>query len=207
MLGNESTAEWSTSSNGQTSKSIKSEGSWRMSDVAFMTKKAYGPLTLHEAKCRYYTFYQDKHTTCQQYYESFKNNADVLEYSSGALGREPGLIDMELLAAGVLVDDADEEELTAAEAAARERVLAIRLLVRSDRSRYRKLLEDLENNFTQGRDNYLTSLQQAYSLLVHWKQDPCNIDHLIGGVNDGVAFTNIRNEDLDRSDSNNWTSN
>ena len=42
-------------------------------------------LTLHEAKCRYYTFYQDKHMTCQQYYESFKNNVDVLEYAGGAL--------------------------------------------------------------------------------------------------------------------------
>ena len=58
--------------------------------------------------------------TCQQYYESFKNNADVLEYAGGALGREPGLIDAELLAAGMLPVDANEEELTAAEAAARE---------------------------------------------------------------------------------------
>ena len=47
----------------------------------------------------------------------------------------------------------------------------------------------------QGRDNYLASLQEAYSLLVHWKQDPRNIVHLIGGANDGVAFTNIGNED------------
>ena len=51
----------------------------------------YGPLALHKAKRRYYSFYQDKNTTCQQYYESFKNNADVLEYAGGALGWEPGL--------------------------------------------------------------------------------------------------------------------
>ena len=127
----------------------------------------YGPLALYEAKHHYYTFYQDKHMTCQQYYELFKNNADILEYAGGALGREPGLIDTELLAAGMLVIDADKEELTAAEAAPREQVLAIGLLVGSDCSCYAKLLEDLENDFTQGRDNYPTSLQQAYSLLVH----------------------------------------
>ena len=41
--------------------------------------ECYGPLALHKAKCHNYTFFQDKHMTCQQYYESFKNNADVLE--------------------------------------------------------------------------------------------------------------------------------
>ena len=79
----------------------------------------YSPLALHEAKCCYYTFYQDKNTTCQQYYESFKNNADVLEYASGALGREPGLMEVELEAAGVIMDFTNEDELAVAEAAAR----------------------------------------------------------------------------------------
>ena len=49
------------------------------------------------------------------------------------------------------------------------------------------------------------SLQQAYSLLVIWKQDPHNIVHLIGGANDGVAFTNVRSENSGRSDGNNRT--
>ena len=165
--------------------------------------KRYGPLALHEAKHCYYTFFQDKHMTCQQYYESFKNNTDVLEYAGGALGCEPGLINAELVAAGVALDAATEEQLTAAEATAKERVLAIGLLVGSDRGHYGKLLEDLKNDFTQGCDNYLTSLQQAYSLLVHWKQDPHNIVHLIGGTNDGVAFTNVGNEDSGRGNSSN----
>ena len=39
LLRNDSTAKQATSSNGQTSKSIKSEGSRKMSDVAFMTKQ------------------------------------------------------------------------------------------------------------------------------------------------------------------------
>ena len=144
--------------------------------------------------------------TCQQYYRSFKNNADVLEYAGSALGWEPGLINAELLAAGMLADDTKEEELEATEAAAKERVLAIILLVGSDCSRYGKFLEDLENDFTQGRDNYLTSLQQACNLLVHWKQDPCNIVHLVGGANDDVAFTNVGSEDSGHIDGNNWTS-
>ena len=110
-------------------------------------------------------------------------------------------MEVELQAAGMVVDFADEDELAAAEAAARERVLTISLLVGSDHAHYGKLLEDLENDFTQGRDNYPTSLQQAYSLLVHWKQDPQNIVRLIGGTNDGVAFTNIGSETSDQGDS------
>ena len=39
MLGNELTVEQATSGNGQTSKLIKSEGSHKMSNVAFMTKQ------------------------------------------------------------------------------------------------------------------------------------------------------------------------
>ena len=39
-------------------------------------------------------------------------------------------------------------------------------------------------------------LQQAYTLLVHWKQDPRNLVHLMGGVNDGVAFANVGTEGL-----------
>ena len=141
-------------------------------------------------------FFQDKHTTCQQYYESFKNNVDVLEYIGGVLGQEPGLIDAELDLIGVKLDDTMDMQLTTAEAAAKECVLMIGLLIGSDRAHHGKLLEDLENNFTQGQDNYPANPQQAYSLLVHWKQDPCNIVRLIGGTNDGMAFTNVGSKDL-----------
>ena len=70
--------------------------------------------------------------TCQQYYETFKNSADVLEYCGGALGKEPGLVDTELETAGVDQDFATGNELMAAKAVAREHVLAIALLVGSN---------------------------------------------------------------------------
>jgi hypothetical protein len=56
----------------------------------------YAPLALHEVKRRFYTFTQDKHSMCQQYYETFKNNVEVLEYCGGTIGDDPGLIDAEL---------------------------------------------------------------------------------------------------------------
>ena len=94
-------------------------------------------------------------------------------------------------AVGAKPDEATKAQLTAAEVTAKEWVLAIGLSVGSNHGCYGKLLEDLKNDFTQGQDNYPTSLQQAYSLLVYWKQDPWNIIRLIGGTNDGMAFTNV----------------
>jgi hypothetical protein len=41
----------------------------------------------------------------------------------------------------------------------------------------------------QKQDKYPESFVDAYSLLVHWKQNPCNIMQLLGPSNDGVAFT------------------
>ena len=53
-------------------------------------------LALHEAKCWLYLFSQDKHTTCQQYHETFKNNVKVIEYCGGMLGNDPALVNAEL---------------------------------------------------------------------------------------------------------------
>jgi hypothetical protein len=128
---------------------------------------------------------QDRHLTCQQYHESFKNNVNVIEYCSGVISNDDtGLVDAELISTGLTLQNAED--------AARERVPACAFLLGSDQVCYGKLLEDLENDYTQGTDNYLSSLQQAYSLLVHWKQDPRNVVHMMGGMNDGVAFANVR---------------
>ena len=35
------------------------------------------------------------------------------------------------------------------------------------------------------------TLQWAYTLLVHWKQDPKNVVHLFGGIGDGLAFLTV----------------
>jgi hypothetical protein len=64
----------------------------------------------------------------------------------------------------------------------------------ADRHRYSKLLKDLENGFTQRRGNYPKMLVDAYSLLVHWKQDPRNLMRVLGTSNNGMAFTNIKTD-------------
>jgi hypothetical protein len=39
-------------------------------------------------------------------------------------------------------------------------------LLGADRKRYGKLIEDLENAFTQGQDNYATTVTGAYAMLM-----------------------------------------
>jgi hypothetical protein len=73
----------------------------------------------------------------------------------------------------------------------KEQYLACAFLMGSDRHRYGKLIEDLENDFRQRRDNYPNRLVDAYNLLVHCKQDPPNLMRVLGTNNDGVAFTNV----------------
>ena len=60
----------------------------------------------------------------------------------------------------------------------------------ADCVRFGCYLEDLENDFTQGVDQYPKSQVDAHHVLENWKQDPQNLVRLTGG-NDGVQFTNM----------------
>ena len=75
----------------------------------------------------------------------------------------------------------------------------------SDRTRYGKLIEDLENEHTQGVNKYPHTLTTAYSLLVHWKQNPKNLTRMLGSNNDGVAFTMTGDEENEKEEGTNKT--
>ena len=149
----------------------------------------YKPHALHEAKRRFYLSTQDKNATCQAYLERFKNHIEVIEHCGGTVD-EKVLIDDELILNGVTRNSASSDELSQATTTAREQYMACAFLVGSDRDRYGKLVEDLENDHIQGSDKYPKTLTNAYSLLVHWKQSPKNLMRALGGNNDGLAFTN-----------------
>jgi hypothetical protein len=159
----------------------------------FQSQK-YGPMALHESKKRLYQLSQDKHTTPQVYLERFRNSIDVIEHCGGMIGTDTGIVDEVLNTANPVAmtrETASNEQLRLAEQYTKEKYLACAFLMGSDRHRYGKLIEDLENDYTQGRDNYPKTVVDAYNLLVHWKQDPRNLMRVLGTSNDGVAFTNI----------------
>ena len=152
--------------------------------------------SLHEAKRRFYMLTQGKDMSCQQYRETFTNLVEVIEHCGGAVGDEPGMVDKVLgeLKPPVARIAASDEEMEDARAAAKERYLACAFLLGSDRNRYGRLIEDLENSFTQKQDLYPTTLNDAYDLLLHWKQDPRNVMQVIEAADDGLAFATVGEE-------------
>jgi hypothetical protein len=164
----------------------------------FQSQK-YGPHALHEGKRRFYLLSQDKHSTCQVYLERFQNGVDVIEHCGGSIGQEPGLVQKVLQDRGKSSNTATADETREAQNAAQQQYLAVAFLLGSDRNRYGKLLEDLENDYTQGQDNYPKTVTAAYSLLTNWKQNPRNVMRILGPSNDGVSFANVDDgeEDVD----------
>ena len=84
---------------------------------------------------------------------------------------------------------ASPDVLKAAEKYAKEQYLACTFIFGADRKRYGRLLENLENDFTQKTERWPKTITDAYSLLINWKQDPRNLLQVLGASSDGVAFT------------------
>ena len=145
---------------------------------------------LHNSKRCFYMFQQDKNMTTEAYLKAFTNNVEVIEHSGGTIaGHDPGLESMVAAEKGYGTQ-MTETQTKEVQAESRERYLAAAFLLSADRTRYGKLIEDMENDYLQGRNNYPTTVTSAYHLITNWKQDPRNVMRSLGqGGNVGVSFT------------------
>jgi hypothetical protein len=107
----------------------------------------------------------------------------------GGIGPDPALVEQILARDGNTTATAATDELNATKEGAIEEYLAMAFLMGADRNRYGKLIEDLENAFTQGQDNYPRTVTGAYTMLTTWKQR--NIVHVLGSASEGVSFANV----------------
>jgi len=146
---------------------------------------------LHESKRRFYLCSQGKHLTTQAYLELFQNMHDVIVHSGGSIGHEPGIEAAVAAETGAVIATMTKAQGDALSKTAQERYLAVAFLLGSDRSRYGRLIKNLENDYLQGTNHYPTTVTGAYNLLTNWKQDPRNLMRAIGPANDGVSFTNV----------------
>lgn len=130
----------------------------------------YNFLALHAAKKRFYQFYQTRDMTNAQFLKKFQKYILVVEQYGGDIGWDPRSMRAELTAAGISDHDAatDEQKETANQAA-KDKYRAVALLHAADRGRYWKLIEDLENDYTKGNNNYPTTISGAYNLLENYK--------------------------------------
>ena len=66
--------------------------------------------------------------------------------------------------------DLQDDEIKMIETTAREIYLACAFVINSDLRRYRRLIEELENDYTKGNDNYPRNMVKAYQFLNEYKQ-------------------------------------
>lgn len=132
----------------------------------------------------------------QKYYESFNNVVDTINTTKADIGvdesiaiyyakTEDGITDITTL---------DPTQKLALKKKAKERYLATAFILGADRSRYGRLIEEMENSFIKGKDEYPTTLTDAYNLLVYWRQNPRYMSPGMQG-SDGVSFANVGGTD------------
>eukprot|EP00978_Attheya_sp_CCMP212_P017673 scaffold47346_cov63-Attheya_sp.AAC.1 len=92
--------------------------------------------------------------TTQVYMKNFQNIIDVIEHSGGVIGYEPGVIQALAEEQGFDMNAATIAEKAGLGKEAQGVYLAVAFLLNSDRNRYGKLIEDLENSYLHGKDSY-----------------------------------------------------
>jgi hypothetical protein len=108
----------------------------------------------------------------QGYLELFQNAMDVLQHSGGAIGNHPGIKNAIMTNRGLTAALMSDAEKAAVEKDVQAEYLAVAFLLNVDRTRYLSMLQDLENDFLQGQDNYPKAIMAAYNVFTNWKQDP-----------------------------------
>ena len=128
------------------------------------------PLTLYQSKGNLYALRQSNMTN-HEYLQRFQNLVDVVSAYSGQLYDRSILnIIQERLHPGVLAYTLlTEVQKLIVNSSASELYQATMFLHQSDRRRYGKLLEELENDFTKGNDDHPDTFVKAYHLLSEYK--------------------------------------
>ena len=155
--------------------------------------------SLHLSKRQLYMLNQGQDST-PDYYDRFKISVDVLEAMDGIIGSDPLLLKQQYKKKKLDPLTASVSEIKEVKEDARDEYLAIMFILGADRRRFGKYIEDLENDYLQGKDHYPKTLVAAYNVLMGWKQDPRNSGRpLVGPFNDGVQFVMDANENNEYS--------
>ena len=157
--------------------------------VAFQFQsQKYLPHALHEALKRYYNCSQGKYATAQVYLEHFQNVIAVVTECGGSIAGHPGVENLIIAEGGIAREDMTAAQIVAVRETATARSTAMTFLLGCDRSRFGRLIEDLENDYLQGRNHYPGTIAEAYNLLTNWKQERSGWR---APAADGVAFSNV----------------
>jgi hypothetical protein len=115
---------------------------------------------LIDAQKRLYGMHQEPSASCQDYFEQFKVMVQVIEHCGGHIGNDERLVTAKV-ASGTSAGIAMAE--------VKDNYLSVLFLLGADRDRYGKMLDELEDAQSQGRNNYPGSLVEAYNMILHRK--------------------------------------
>ena len=148
----------------------------------------YTPHNVFEAKRRFYTQCQGSRLATNEFFMQFMNNVEVVEHSGGNVWSDKGVEEMILAETNTTKAAMSAAQLRSFYADVRERSLATAFILSADRSRFGKLIEDMENNFLQGINKYPITLAAAHHLLANWRHDAClALRDVVGGE---ISFVN-----------------
>jgi hypothetical protein len=132
---------------------------------------------------------QMRNMTDACFLEKFLTCVAVLEQYGGTIGRYQGAVEDEIDAAGYTILATAEETKEASDVAMRK-FLAMANLLAVDKQRYGKLLDELENDFTKGIDNYPDSVTKVYNLVVNHEVQQRVVSRLFND-SEAVSFVNV----------------
>ena len=142
------------------SKSQSFDHSWLFKKVKMIVSgldtKMNVRVSLHAAMLNYMLMKQYQYETNDAYLTRFRSMTETLKLAGG----EHILVSESLLGKEIKV--ASKAEISAE----KEKFMAVCYILRSDASRYSKLLDDLKSSANRGRDEYPTTLTDAFDLLV-----------------------------------------
>ena len=122
--------------------------------------------------------------TCQEYFEKVRNVVEVIKSLEGSFV-DPMHLKEELPVRPNITYT--EQEMNEVEERIQDKTVACGILVRADRNCYRKLIEEIENDFLKGHDNYPKTPTEAYNLLVNYR-NYVTVNKRNSGQLDQVAF-------------------
>ena len=147
----------------------------------------YLPLSLHNAKTNFYNFRQGTMTN-PYYLDKFMNLTDMAESYEGTL-HDAAVFKIALLTSNrrdMPEANLDKDERIIINASAREIYISCAFVVASDPKRYGHLVEELENDYTKGNNNYPKNMVKGYQLINEYKS--CTPRTSLPEIS-GVAFS------------------
>ena len=84
--------------------------------------------------------------------------------------------------------------MNTAKATAQDKLLVVAYLMCSDKHRFGKMVEDINNAYWVGRDEYPKLVNDAYYHICNWSNDQ-KILITMGSTNDGLSFSQAKTGD------------